>query len=84
MVPAALIISTLLDNGHTVFVHCNCGIGRAVGAICSHLVCNRKWYPEFTMFYLNMVRPVSYCDLEGLAMAKISWEYKFGKVKHSI
>lgn len=80
MVPAALILSSLLDNGHVVYVHCNCGIGRAVGAVCSYLVCCLGWTPEATNFFINMIRPISYCkDLEGLAIAQKSFKSKFGQ-----
>jgi len=79
MVPSALILASLINNGHIVYVHCNCGIGRAIGAVCSYLVCSQKWTPEASNFYINMIRPISYCDVEGLTIAQNCYVGKFGE-----
>lgn len=79
MVPSALLLRALLENKHKVYVHCNCGIGRAIAAITAYLVCVCGWTPETTEYFVGSKRPVSFFDKEGLYLAKNRFDSAFGK-----
>jgi len=84
MLPAALILRELIQNGHKVYVHCNCGIGRAVAAVQAYLVCFEDWLPELATFYMSAIRPISYSDLDGLRLVKTNFARKFPEKKRQI
>jgi hypothetical protein len=56
------------------------GIGRAVSAVASYLVCAKNWSPETTQYFVGAKRPISFFDKEGLYLAKLKYDTSFGKI----
>jgi len=67
-----------MKNGHVVYVHCNCGIGRAVAAAAGYFVAVENWVPEITALYMTYLRPVSYVDMDALCTIPNDFAKKFG------
>lgn len=80
MAPAAFLIHGLLANNQRVYVHCNCGIGRAIAAVTAYFVCVLRWTPETTEYYVGSKRPIAYFDKDGLYLARQSFDAAFGKL----
>jgi len=80
MTTAALVIASLLRKGHVVYVHCNCGIGRAIAAVAAYFVCVKKWAPEVISLYMSMLRPICYFDMKAVRQVPGDFAEKYGIV----
>jgi len=78
MSTAALVLQQLISNKHVVYVHCNCGIGRAIAAAASYLVNIKKFEPEIAALYITSCRPVAYFDMIALNSVSQDFKRKFG------
>ncbi|XP_019807220.1 laforin isoform X1 [Globicephala melas] len=85
MLPQAVcLLHALLENGHTVYVHCNAGVGRSTAAICGWLQYVLGWNRRKVQYFLVAKRPAVYIDEDALARAEEDFYQKFGKVRSSI
>ncbi|XP_043924682.1 laforin [Protopterus annectens] len=84
MLPQAVyILHGLLENGHTVYVHCNAGVGRSTAVICGFLMYVIGWSLRKTQYFLASKRPAVYIDEEALVHAQEDFLRKFGPVHSS-
>lgn len=85
MLPQAVcLLHALLENGHTVYVHCNAGVGRSTAAVCGWLHYVLGWKLRKVQYFLVAKRPVVYIDEDALARAQEDFFQKFGKMRSSI
>uniref|UniRef100_A0A2K6EW21 Laforin n=1 Tax=Propithecus coquereli TaxID=379532 RepID=A0A2K6EW21_PROCO len=85
MLPQAVcLLHALLENGHTVYVHCNAGVGRSTAAVCGWLQYVMGWNLRKVQYFLMAKRPAVYIDEDALARAQEDFFQKFGKVRSSI
>ncbi|CAH7316547.1 Epm2a [Phodopus roborovskii] len=85
MLPQAVcLLHALLENGHTVYVHCNAGVGRSTAAVCGWLHYVIGWSLRKVQYFIMAKRPAVYIDEEALAQAQEDFFHKFGKVHSSI
>ncbi|XP_070362899.1 laforin isoform X2 [Equus asinus] len=85
MLPQAVcLLHALLQNGHTVYVHCNAGVGRSTAAVCGWLQYVMGWTLRKVQYFLMAKRPVVYIDEDALARAEEDFFQKFGKVRSSL
>uniref|UniRef100_A0A8D1C1X9 Laforin n=1 Tax=Sus scrofa TaxID=9823 RepID=A0A8D1C1X9_PIG len=85
MLPQAVcLLHALLENGHTVYVHCNAGVGRSTAAVCGWLQYVRGWNRRKVQYFLLAKRPAVYIDEDALAQAEEDFYQKFGKLRPSI
>lgn len=85
MLPQAVcLLHALLENGHTVYVHCNAGVGRSTAAVCGWLQYVMGWSPRKVQYFLMAKRPAVYIDEDALARAEEDFLQKFGKVRSSL
>lgn len=59
---AALVLKTMLEKGHRVYVHCNAGVGRAFGLICAYYHFVLKIPLPIVQYELTAVRSCGYFD----------------------
>eukprot|EP01129_Flabellula_baltica_P000533 TRINITY_DN10524_c0_g1_i1.p1 TRINITY_DN10524_c0_g1~~TRINITY_DN10524_c0_g1_i1.p1 ORF type:complete len:604 (+),score=107.17 TRINITY_DN10524_c0_g1_i1:54-1814(+) len=80
MIPhASFILKGLLDSGHTLYVHCNAGVGRSVAAVCGYyLNCTDMTLGELS-YRLVSKRNVSYISTKALKKAVPDYKLKFSK-----
>ncbi|XP_076999505.1 laforin isoform X2 [Tamandua tetradactyla] len=84
MLPQAVcLLHALLENGHTVYVHCNAGVGRSAAAVCGWLCYVLGWSLRKVQYFLMGKRPAVYIDEDALARAEGDFLQKFGKVRCS-
>nr|XP_023419011.1 laforin [Cavia porcellus] len=84
MLPQAVcLLHALLENGHTVYVHCNAGVGRSTAAVCGWLQFVVGWNLRKVQYFLMAKRPVVYIDEEALTRAQEDFYRKFGKLRSS-
>ncbi|KAL0158852.1 hypothetical protein M9458_046928, partial [Cirrhinus mrigala] len=77
MLPQAVfLLYGLLENGHTVYVHCNAGVGRSTAAVCGLLM--------KVQYYLTARRAAVYIDEEALVRAENDFLMKFGRLRPSV
>ncbi|XP_030642165.1 laforin isoform X2 [Chanos chanos] len=82
MLPQAVfILHGLLENGHTVYVHCNAGVGRSTAAVCGLLMYVMGWSLRKVQYYLTAKRPAVYIDEEALVRANKDFLHKFGRLR---
>eukprot|EP00071_Canis_lupus_P039972 XP_022273529.1 laforin isoform X2 [Canis lupus familiaris] len=80
MLPQAVcLLHALLENGHTVYVHCNAGVGRSTAAVCGWLQYVMGWNLRKVQYFLMAKRPAVYIDEDALARAEEDFFQKFGK-----
>uniref|UniRef100_UPI00358F90D6 laforin n=1 Tax=Myxine glutinosa TaxID=7769 RepID=UPI00358F90D6 len=85
MLPQAVfLLHGLLECGHTVYVHCNAGVGRAAAAIAGYLRYILGWSARRCEYFLRAHRPAVYLDEEALEMASGDFAQKFGHVRRCI
>ncbi|XP_065787270.1 laforin isoform X4 [Muntiacus reevesi] len=85
MLPQAVcLLHALLEKGHTVYVHCNAGVGRSTAAVCGWLQYVRGWSRRKVQYFLVAKRPAVYIDEEALARAEEDFYQKFGKMRSSV
>ncbi|XP_029109429.1 laforin isoform X2 [Scleropages formosus] len=82
MLPQAVfLLHGLLANGHTVYVHCNAGVGRAASAVCGLLMYVLGWSLRKVQYYVTARRAAVYIDEEALVRARGDFLRKFGKTQ---
>ncbi|XP_041952210.1 laforin isoform X2 [Alosa sapidissima] len=85
MLPQAVfLLQGLLGNGHTVYVHCNAGVGRSTAAVCGLLMYVLGWSVRRAQYHLCARRPAVYIDEEALLRAQGDYYRKFGRAQSSI
>lgn len=75
----ALILDALLQNGHSVYVHCNAGVGRSVAAVSAYLCFAIGLDVRKVNFLVCAKRPVAYWDEKAIKTGVLDFEAKFGK-----
>lgn len=85
MLPQAVfLLHGLLENGHTVYVHCNAGVGRSTAAVCGLLMYVLGWNLRKVQYFVTARRPAVYIDEEALVRAQADFLLKFGQLRLSI
>ncbi len=85
MLPQAVfLLHGLLENGHTVYVHCNAGVGRSTAAVCGLLMYVLGWSLRKVQYFVTARRPAVYIDEEALVQAWADFTQKFGRLQSSI
>ena len=85
MLPQAVfLLHGLLENGHTVYVHCNAGVGRSTAAVCGLLMYVLGWSARRAQYFVASRRPAVYFDEEALVRAQEDFTQKFGHLRSSI
>ncbi|XP_028295742.1 laforin [Gouania willdenowi] len=85
MLPQAVfLLHGLLENGHTVYVHCNAGVGRSTAAVCGLLMYALGWTLRKVQWFLVAKRPMVYIDEEALVQAQEDFFQKFGHIRSSL
>lgn len=75
----ALILDGLVQNGHSVYVHCNAGVGRSVAAVCAYLCFSIGLDLRKVNFLVNAKRPVAYWDENAIKSGLVDYQLKFGE-----
>ncbi|XP_058468859.1 laforin [Solea solea] len=84
MLPQAVfLLHGLLANGHSVYVHCNAGVGRSTAAVCGLLMYVLGWSLRKVQYFVTVRRPVVYIDEEALVRAQADFVQKFGQLRPS-
>ncbi|XP_068614067.1 laforin-like [Brachionichthys hirsutus] len=84
MLPQAVfLLHGLLENGHTVYVHCNAGVGRSTAAVCGLLMYVVGWSLRKLQYFVTARRPAVYIDEEALVQAQADFIQKFGQLRSS-
>ncbi|XP_057220000.1 laforin isoform X2 [Malurus melanocephalus] len=84
MLPQAVcLLHGLLENGHTVYVHCNAGVGRSTAAVSGWLRYVMGWSLRKVQYFLASRRPAVYIDEEALNRAEDDFYLKFGHLRPS-
>lgn len=84
MLPQAVcLLHALLENGHTVYVHCNAGVGRSTAAVSGWLKYVMGWSLRKVQYFLASRRPAVYIDEEALNRAEDDFYQKFGHLRSS-
>ncbi|XP_057175056.1 laforin-like, partial [Triplophysa rosa] len=81
---AVFLLYGLLENGHTVYVHCNAGVGRSTAVVCGVLMYVLGWTLRKVQYYLTAKRAAVYIDEEALVQAKDDFLKKFGRLCPSV
>ncbi|KAJ8355717.1 hypothetical protein SKAU_G00185110 [Synaphobranchus kaupii] len=85
MLPQAVfLLHGLLDNGHTVYVHCNAGVGRSTAAVCGLLMYVLGWSLRKVQYFLTARRAAVYIDEEALLRAEGDFLLKFGRLRPAV
>lgn len=85
MLPQAVfLLHGLLENGHTVYVHCNAGVGRSTAAVCGLLMYVLGWSLRKVQYFVAARRPAVYIDEEALVRAQEDFVQKFGRLRSSV
>ncbi|XP_041831840.1 laforin isoform X1 [Melanotaenia boesemani] len=84
MLPQAVfLLHGLLENGHTVYVHCNAGVGRSTAAVCGLLMYVLGWTLRKVQYFVVARRPAVYIDEDALVQAQTDFIQKFGQLRLS-
>lgn len=85
MLPQAVfLLHGLLENGHTVYVHCNAGVGRSTAAACGLLMYVLGWSLRKVQYFVTARRPAVYIDEEALVKAHGDFVQMFGRLRSSV
>lgn len=85
MLPQAVfLLHGLLENGHTVYIHCNAGVGRSTAAVCGLLMYVLGWSVRKVQYFVAARRPAVYMDEEALVKAQVDFTQKFGQLRSNI
>ncbi|XP_043830471.1 laforin-like isoform X2 [Dromiciops gliroides] len=80
MLPRAVsLLHCLLQKGHTVYIHCNAGIGTSPAVVCGWLKYVMGWNLRKVQYFLMVKRPAVYIDEEALSRAEEDFYQRFGK-----
>lgn len=81
MLPQAVhLLHGLLENGHTVYIHCNAGVGRSTAAVCGFLMYIMGWSLRKVQYFVASKRAAVYIDEEALVRAEEDFHQKFGHI----
>ncbi|XP_043830433.1 laforin-like [Dromiciops gliroides] len=81
MLPQAVsFLHCLLQKGHTVYIHCNAGIGRSSAVVCGWLKYVMGWKLRKVQYFLMVKRPAVHIDEEALSRAEGDFNQRFGKL----
>ncbi|XP_014061065.2 laforin [Salmo salar] len=81
---AVFLLHGLLENGHTVYVHCNAGVGRSTAAVCGLLMYVLGWSKRKVQYFVTARRAAVYIDEEALVNAQEDFMQKFGRLRTSV
>lgn len=81
---AVLLLHSLLENGHTVYIHCNAGVGRSTAALCGFLMYVLGWSLRKVQYFVTARRAAVYIDEEALVQAQSDFTQKFGHLRSSM
>ncbi|XP_035614089.1 laforin isoform X2 [Oncorhynchus keta] len=81
---AVFLLHGLLENGHTVYVHCNAGVGRSTAAVCGLLMYVLGWSKRKVQYFVTARRAAVYIDEEALVNAQEDFIQKFGRLRTSV
>ncbi|XP_069014303.1 laforin isoform X1 [Embiotoca jacksoni] len=85
MLPQAVfLLHGLLENSHTVYVHCNAGVGRSTAAVCGLLMYVLGWTLRKVQYFVAARRSAVYIDEEALVRAQADFVQKFGQLRSSL
>ncbi|KAM5165370.1 laforin [Mantella aurantiaca] len=85
MLPQAVyLLFGLLENGHTVYVHCNAGVGRSTAAVCGFLMYVIGWSLRKVQYFLASRRPAVYIDEAAMIHAQGDFHQKFGQLRSTV
>ncbi|CAJ1333330.1 unnamed protein product [Effrenium voratum] len=76
---ASFLFAELIRRGHTVYSHCNAGVGRSVAAACGYLVFALGLEMRQMQHVMASCRPVAFFDFEALNRARDKYQKMFGK-----
>eukprot|EP01053_Blabericola_migrator_P010598 Blabericola_migrator_1__10597@NODE_601_length_7399_cov_48_594790_g438_i0_p3_GENE_NODE_601_length_7399_cov_48_594790_g438_i0NODE_601_length_7399_cov_48_594790_g438_i0_p3_ORF_typecomplete_len423_score36_10DSPc/PF00782_20/9e11CDKN3/PF05706_12/1_9e08CBM_20/PF00686_19/1_3e07Y_phosphatase2/PF03162_13/4e06Y_phosphatase3/PF13350_6/1_6e05Y_phosphatase/PF00102_27/0_00043DUF442/PF04273_13/0_17_NODE_601_length_7399_cov_48_594790_g438_i060757343 len=77
---AAWLMAGILrsETSRSVYVHCNAGVGRAIGCTCAFLHCCLGLSQTHTLHLVRSRRPVAFFDPAALSQGKQDFDSKFG------
>lgn len=75
---ASFLLAGLVKRGHKVYVHCNAGVGRSVGAVCGFLRYCVGLTDRQLQHVVARARTVAYFDFTALEDARPNFEVMFG------
>ncbi|PFH31050.1 serine/threonine specific protein phosphatase [Besnoitia besnoiti] len=78
---AAFLILGLFQNGHSVYVHCNAGVGRSIAAACAFLCFAVGLDLRKANFLISAKRPVAYWDEKAMKYGLGDYQAKFGRCR---
>lgn len=85
MLPQAVfLLHGLLESGHSVYVHCNAGVGRSTAAVCGLLMYVLGWSMRKVQYFVAARRPAAYIDEEALVQAQSDFIQTFGQLRSFI
>lgn len=85
MLPQAVfLLHGLLENGHTVYVHCHADGGRSTAAVCGLLMYVLGWSLRKVQYFVAARRPAVCMDETALVRAQADFTQKFGRLRPSI
>eukprot|EP00746_Dinoflagellata_sp_MGD_P133849 gnl/MRDRNA2_/MRDRNA2_67608_c0_seq1.p1 gnl/MRDRNA2_/MRDRNA2_67608_c0~~gnl/MRDRNA2_/MRDRNA2_67608_c0_seq1.p1 ORF type:complete len:453 (+),score=70.18 gnl/MRDRNA2_/MRDRNA2_67608_c0_seq1:140-1498(+) len=76
---ASQTFAELLRAGHTIYSHCNAGVGRSVSAACGYLTFVLGFTDRQMQHVVASSRPCAFFDFDALRRARPTFEAKFGK-----
>ena len=74
---ASFLFGQLIRRGHTVYSHCNAGVGRSVAAACGYLTFFLGLSQRQMHHVMASSRPVAYFDFEALERARPRFQALF-------
>ena len=75
---ASFLFGQLIRRGHTVYSHCNAGVGRSVAAACGYLTFFLGLTQRQMQHVMASSRPVAYFDFEAMERARPRFHAMFG------
>ena len=75
---ASFLFGQLIRRGHTVYSHCNAGVGRSVAAACGYLTFFLGLSLRQMQHVMASSRPVAYFDFEAMERARPHYQALFG------
>lgn len=75
---ASFLFAQVLRRGHTVYSHCNAGVGRSVAAACGYLTFALQLSLRQMQHIMAGSRPVAFFDFEAMERARPRYKALFG------
>eukprot|EP00438_Fugacium_kawagutii_P029482 Skav218855 [mRNA] locus=scaffold2827:10077:10475:- [translate_table: standard] len=75
---ASFLFAQVLRRGHTVYSHCNAGVGRSVAAACGYLTFALGLSQRQMQHIMASSRPVAFFDFEAIERARPRYKALFG------